>query len=46
MFFVVEVREIATMPISSKKKTIKIREPLSIDIIKGEIPKYYSGVLS
>ena len=38
---VVTVKEITTMPISSKQKTIKVRSPISIDIIKGNIPENY-----
>jgi len=43
---IVKVRELASMPLTSEEKEIEIRQPLSIDIIKGEIPSYYNGVLS
>ena len=42
---IIIVREITTMPISSKQKTIKIRSPISIDIIKGNIPENYFKML-
>ena len=35
------IHEQAIMPISSKTKTIVLREPLSIDIINGKTPNYY-----
>lgn len=40
---VVKIREQVSMPITSKRKEIVVRKPISIDIIKGEIPKYYIG---
>ena len=45
VFLVVKIKEQIVMPLSSKKKEIVIREPLSIDIVKGEIPSYYGGYL-
>ena len=39
------IKEQVIMPLSSKRKKIVIREPISIDIIKGEIPKYYNSYL-
>ena len=41
IYYVVSIKEQVIMPLSSKRKTIKIREPISIDIIKGSIPNYY-----
>jgi hypothetical protein len=32
------------MPITSSRKNIVVREPIAIDIIKGEIPDYFSGI--
>lgn len=43
VYLIVNVKEQASMPLTSKKKEIVVRVPLSIEIIKGEIPKYYSG---
>ena len=40
---VVKIREQVSMPITSKREEIVVRKPISIDIIKGEIPKYYIG---
>ena len=42
---IMEIQEQVSMPVTSKKKTIKIKSPLTIDIVKGKIPSYYGGVL-
>ncbi len=46
MSVIVSVREQASMPLTSKQKDIVVTEPLSIEIIKGEIPDYYNGLVS
>lgn len=46
MDVIVKVREQASMPLTSKKKDIVVKEPISIEIIKGEIPDYYNGTIS
>lgn len=46
MSVIVKVYEHATMPLTSKKKEIVVKQPISIEIIKGEIPNYYNGVLN
>ena len=38
------IKEQVIMPISSKQKTIVFREPIAIDIIKGKVPDYYTGI--
>lgn len=38
---IVEIKEQINMPLTSKRKTIVIKEPLSIDIVQGKIPNYY-----
>lgn len=43
MDFVLKIKEQVSMPISSLQKEIIVREPISIDIIKGEVPNYYGG---
>lgn len=43
---IVKVYEQASMPLTSKRKEIVVREPMSIEIIKGEVPDYYSGSLN
>lgn len=43
---IVKVTEHASMPLTSKKKEIVVREPISIELIKGKIPDYYNGVVS
>ena len=45
VYFNVTIREQITMPISSKKKKIHIKKIIGIDIIKGEIPDYYTGLI-
>ncbi|MCI8461284.1 MAG: sporulation protein YunB [Bacilli bacterium] len=44
MDVIVSVCEQASMPLTSKKKDIIVKEPISIEIIKGEIPNYYNGL--
>ena len=46
MDVIVKVREHASMPLTSKRKDIVVKEPISIEIITGEIPDYYNGVLN
>lgn len=43
---IVKVQEQVTMPLTSEKKDIVVKEPISIEIIKGTIPSYYNGVIS
>ena len=43
MYLVVNVYERASLPITSKEKKITIREIMAVDIIRGELPNYYSG---
>ena len=45
IFLVVHIKEQVIMPISSKQKTVVFREPLAIDIIKGNVPDYYGGMV-
>lgn len=42
VFLVVRVKEQVSMPISSKRKAITIKHPIYVDLIKGEVPKYYN----
>ena len=37
---VIKVQEVVSMPISSLKKEIVIKEPLSVEIIQGDLPHY------
>ena len=46
VYLVIEVKEQIIMPLTSKRKTIKIRIPISVDIVKGSIPEYYQKVFS
>lgn len=41
IYLILEMKEQTIMPLSSKRKSIIVRTPISIDIIKGEIPEYY-----
>ena len=46
VYFNATINEQITMPISSKRKKISIRKIIAIDIIKGEIPNYYTGLIN
>lgn len=39
-----DIKSQVTMPLSSKRKKISINKPIIIDIIKGKIPDYYTGL--
>lgn len=41
---IVEVEERITMPTTSENSVVIIKAPLTIKIIKGTVPNYYSGV--
>ena len=43
---IIKISNIVTMPISSKKNEVIIKYPLSIELVKGEIPNYYNGIIS
>ena len=45
VYFSVEIKEQITMPLTSKRQKIKIKKPLTIDIVQGKIPDYYNGYL-
>lgn len=45
LYLIMEIKEQIIMPLTSKRKIITIRTPLSIDIIKGDIPEYYQKLL-
>ena len=44
VYMVFKIKEQVTMPISSMQHEIVVREPISIDIIKGEVPNYFGGL--
>ena len=44
VYFNADIDTQITMPISSKRKSISIKKMIAIDIIKGEIPDYYTGL--
>ena len=45
VYFLVEIDEQITMPLASERKKIKIKKPVAVDIIQGQIPNYYMGGL-
>lgn len=45
VYFNVDINEQITMPISSNKRKITIKKIIAVDIIKGEIPDYYAGLI-
>ena len=44
VYLVITVKEQATLPLTSNENDIVIREPIIVDIIKGDIPNYYGFV--
>jgi len=44
IYLVISIKEQATLPLTSNENEIIIREPIVVDIIKGDIPKYYGFV--
>ena len=44
MYLVVSIKEQINMPITSKRSEIQVREPISINLMKGDIPNYYGMV--
>ena len=45
LYLIMKVKEQVSMPLTSEQKEITIRTPISFDIVKGELPKYYGGYL-
>lgn len=43
VYLIITIKEQIIMPLSSERKDITVREPISVDIIRGEIPKYYNN---
>ena len=41
---IVNLNSVVTMPLSSRTHNIKIKEPISIELIKGTVPSYISGI--
>ena len=44
IYLIININERAILPLTSKKSELIIREPIAVDIIKGEIPNYYGFV--
>ena len=40
---IIVVKEQISMPISSIKKKVSVKIPISMDIVKGEVPSYYEN---
>lgn len=45
VYYSAYITEQITMPVSSKRKKIQIKKIIAIDIIKGQIPDYYAGLI-
>lgn len=45
LYFNAEIKEQVTMPISSKRRNISIKKIMLVDIIQGDIPNYYTGLI-
>ena len=43
IYLIVEIKEQIIMPLTSKRKKILVKQPISIDIVQGNIPNYYYG---
>lgn len=41
LFIVLNLNSIVTMPLNSKNHSVIVREPISIELIKGNLPSYY-----
>ena len=46
VYFTVDINEQINMPVSSKRKKISIKKISAMDIIRGEIPDYYTGLIN
>lgn len=46
IYLIVKVREVISMPITSDSREIIVKEPISIDIVRGSIPNYYGGIIN
>lgn len=46
VYFTVDINEQINMPVSSKRKKISIKKIIAMDIIRGEIPDYYTGLIN
>ena len=44
IYFNLDISEQVSMPLSSKRKTISIKKPIAVDIVRGKIPNYYTGL--
>ena len=40
-YAVIDIVNEVSLPITTKKISVKVREPITIDIVKGNIPNYY-----
>lgn len=45
MYYIVYIKDQITMPITSKRKKIKVKEIFAVDIVSGSIPNYYGGYI-
>ena len=41
IYAIVDVSNQISLPISTKKFDYKIKEPIIIDVVKGDVPNYY-----
>ena len=45
VYLIIYIKEQITMPLTSKRRKIRIKDPLMIDILHGKIPDYYGGYI-
>lgn len=43
VYLIIKMREQIIMPLTSKRKDVIVKEPISFEIIQGKIPDYYTG---
>ena len=43
VYLIINIKEQITMPFSSDRVDISIKEPIIIDLLQGDIPQYYNG---
>lgn len=44
IYLVIDIKEQIIMPLTSKRDIITVRTPITIDIVRGDIPEYYQKV--
>ena len=40
-YAIIDIVNEISLPITTKKVTVKVKEPITVDIVKGVVPNYY-----